>query len=127
MRIVFIAGPYTGDGTPDVIERNIREAEQYAIALANLGIGFFCPHLHTAHFTSGKGAAAPEKFYYDLDMAFVEHCDALLAMPRWRESWGAPREVARAQELSRPVFFPSSPDDLDAIVEWHKKELAEKA
>ena len=35
MKIVFIAGPYTGDGTFEAIERNIREAEKYQIALAN--------------------------------------------------------------------------------------------
>jgi len=43
MKIVFIAGPYTGDGTFESIERNIREAEKYQIALANKEIGFFAP------------------------------------------------------------------------------------
>ena len=31
MKIVFIAGPYSGDGTFEAIERNIREAEKYQI------------------------------------------------------------------------------------------------
>jgi predicted methyltransferase MtxX (methanogen marker protein 4) len=49
LKIVVIAGPYIGDGRLETIERNIREAELYAVALANRGIGFFCPHLHTHH------------------------------------------------------------------------------
>ena len=88
MKIVFIAGPYTGDGTFEAIERNIREAEKYQIALANREVGFFCPHNHTAHFSGKKGATPPEKFYYDLDFQFLMRAaDAVLAMPNWGKSW----------------------------------------
>ena len=61
MEIVFIAGPYTGDGTFESIERNIRAAEKFQIALANREVGFFCAHNHTEHFSSGKGATQRTK------------------------------------------------------------------
>ena len=64
MKIVFVAGPYTGDGKVETIERNIREAEKYQIALAEKQIGFFCAHNHTEHFSTKKGVCAPEDFYY---------------------------------------------------------------
>lgn len=42
MKIVFIAGPYFGNGDKSKIQENIRNAERFQIALANAGIGFFC-------------------------------------------------------------------------------------
>jgi len=51
MKIIFIAGPYFGDGNSNKIEENIRIAEKYQIALTNNKIGFFCPHNHTEHFS----------------------------------------------------------------------------
>lgn len=117
MRIVFIAGPYFSGGDPERIEYNIRYAEQYEIALANRGIGFFCPHKHTEHFEIK--AKAPEQFYYELDMAFLERaCDALLAIPGWENSPGARREVAYARERGIPVFYPVSCEDLDEVERW---------
>ena len=43
MELVFIAGPMTtgGDGSKEYITKNIQIAEQYTVALANVGIGFF--------------------------------------------------------------------------------------
>ena len=121
MKIVFIAGPYTGDGSYESIERNIREAEKYQIALANKQVGFFCPHNHTEHFSSRKGATAPEQFYYDLGFQFlIRVADAVLAMPNWEKSLGARREVEWAKKNERKIFFPKSPDDIEDIVLWAK-------
>lgn len=123
MKIVFIAGPYTGDGTFDSIERNIRTAEKYQIALANCQIGFFCPHNHTEHFSGAKGATAPEQFYYDLDFAFLTRStDAVLALPGWETSWGAKREIAWAREHGLKIFYPKDPTDIEDIVAWAKTE-----
>lgn len=121
MKIVFIAGPYTGDGTVESVEKNIREAEKYQIALANSQIGFFCPHNHTEHFSTKKGATAPEDFYYELDFEILKKAaDAVLAIPGWENSWGAKREVEWAQKNGLSVFFPKDPKDIEDIVKWAK-------
>ena len=121
MRIVFIAGPYTGDGTVASIERNIREAEKYQIALANREVGFFCAHNHTEHFSSTKGALPPEQFYYDLDFQFLMRAaDAILAMPTWEKSLGAKREVEWARGKGMKIFYPTDPTDIEDIVTWAK-------
>jgi|GEM_PF-4299406 len=70
MKVIFIAGPYFGNGDKSKIQDNIRHAEQYQIALANAGIGFFCPHNHTEHFEIK--ATANEDFYRTLDMVFCK-------------------------------------------------------
>lgn len=117
MKIVFIAGPYFGDGTYEQRERNIQEAEEYAIALANRGIAFFCYATHTRHFE--VKANAPEPFYKALDAELLKRaCDAVLATPRWQESSGARNDVRLGREREMPIFFPESLDDLDEVEKW---------
>ncbi len=122
MKIVFIAGPYTGDGTAASIEKNIREAEKYQIVLANQQIGFFCAHNHTAHFSSTKGATAPEDFYYELDLYFLKKAaDAVLAVPGWENSKGAREEVGWAKANGLTVFCPRTPADIGEVIEWYRR------
>lgn len=117
MKIIAVLGPYYGDGTRTTIAKNIKEAESYAIALANLGIGFFCPHTHTRHFE--ELAVAREEFYHELDLNILSHaCDAALFTPRWSESKGATREHLWCVNKGLRCFFPSSPQDLMEIIEW---------
>ena len=120
MKIVFIAGPYFGDGDSNKIEQNIREAEKYQIALANAGVGFFCAHNHTEHFE--KKAKAPEDFYRKLDMLILQKAaDAMIAIPGWERSKGARAEIEWAKKNNLKIFFPKSVEDLDEVINWAKK------
>lgn len=117
MKIIFIAGPYFGDGKKETIQKNIRTAEQYQITLANAHIPFFCAHNHTEHFE--EKANAPEEFYKGMDMEILKRaCDAVLAIPGWETSPGTREEVAWAKENNISVFFPKSPANLDEVIAW---------
>ncbi len=119
-RIIFIAGPYFGDGERKTIEKNIRTAEQYQIALANVGVPFFCAHNHTEHFE--EKADAPEEFYTALDFEILKRaCDGILVISGWETSRGTQAEVAWARETNFPIFFPKSPDDLGEVIAFGKK------
>ena len=121
MKIVFIAGPYFGDGDYKKIEENIRNAEKYQIQLANRGIGFFCPHNHTEHFE--KKAKAEEKFYRELDMLILSKvADAVLAIPGWEKSNGARAEIKWATVNNLKIFYPKSPEDLSDIISWSREK-----
>ena len=120
MKIIFIAGPYFSDGDPKKIEKNIRDAEKYQIALANHGIRFFFAHNHTEHFE--QKANASEKFYKGMDMLILQRvADAMIAIPGWENSSGAKNEVSWAKENSLKIFFPKSIDDLDKVIMWAKR------
>jgi hypothetical protein len=120
MKIIFIAGPYFEGGNYKKIEKNIRQAERFQIALANAGIGFFCPHNHTNHFE--KKTRARESFYRKLDMIFLEKvADAMLAVPGWEKSKGAKAEAEWAKKHNLKIFFPKSPNDLGEILKWAGK------
>ena len=119
MKIVFIAGPYFGNGDKSKIQDNIRHAEKYQIALANLGIGFFCPHNHTEHFEIK--AKQTEDFYRELDSIFLKKvADAVMAIPGWETSTGSKAEIEFAKKNGLPIFYPKSPDDITEIVKWAK-------
>lgn len=118
MKIVYIAGPYFGDGKKETIEKNIREAEKYQIVLANNKIGFFCSHNHTEHFQ--EKAKASEEFYYELDFQFLTKCaDAVLAIPGWEKSKGARQEVDWAEKNHLPIFYPTSTNNLQELTFWY--------
>jgi len=118
MKIIFISGPYFGDGKWETIERNIREAEKYQIALINKGIGAFCAHNHTEHFGS-KGVNQPEEFYHELDMEFLKRaCDAVVAIPGWKNSRGAVKEIDWAEKNNIKIFYLKSPEKIEEIIDW---------
>jgi hypothetical protein len=107
MIVVYLAGPYTGP-THDhrsylAIERHIMQAREAAAWCVQQGYGFFCPHLHSAHFECITPDAPPE-YWYALDLRFLPVCDAVLLLPGWEQSQGALREKAEAERLGLPVF-----------------------
>ena len=111
MKLVFIAGPYFGDGSHEIIKRNISSAQLTAIQLANRRIPFFCPHLHTAHFE--LKATAPEPFYAELALQILPICGAVVLLPNWEISKGTAREIETAKALNIPIF-----EDIEGVEKW---------
>jgi nucleoside 2-deoxyribosyltransferase len=104
-RLVYIAGPYT---RPDPVA-NTRAALDTAERLHATGVvTCVVPHLtmlwHFAH-------PHDLEYWYELDLATLARCDALLRIPG--ESTGADREVTFAAQRGIPVFR-----DADALLAW---------
>lgn len=118
---VFIAGPYRArSGAHDhsayvEIDTNINEAREWAGNLTKYGIHFFCPHMNSAHFEVITPDAPPE-FWYTLDLAILEHAAAILMLPRWQESSGVKKELERAKQLGKPVFYAA--EGLETLIQW---------
>ncbi len=121
MKIVFIAGPYRGDRTPETIEKNIATARVYQRALAEAGMVAYSPNVHDAYWEELSprplsGQAALKQF---TDIVLERLADALAIMPGWETSTGTQAEIAWAREHGVPMFFLKSPDDLDALKAWY--------
>ena len=114
MKFVYIAGPYSG---PEylTIDRHISNARQAAAWCAEHDIGYFCPHLNSAHFDAIV-PDVPVGWWYDMDLHFLAACEAILVLPGWRESNGTLVELGVAKSLAMPVF--RWPVEIDRIFEW---------
>lgn len=106
--VIYLSGPYSGK-TPEEIDANIAEAEQIAAELWLKGFTCLCPHKNTAHFER-ICPQIPYERYMEGDLLLVERSDAMVMMPKWRASKGAPRERAHALQLGIPVYeYPNLP------------------
>lgn len=112
-RIIYIIGPYSAD-TEEAIEKNIIAAEQCAMTLANLGVGFFCPHLNTRGMH--RTTVAPYDFWIEVGMTILEKCgDGAVVLPGWEESKGSLQEIMKMERLGRPIFYLKHLKDVDTF------------
>jgi hypothetical protein len=113
MRIVYIAGRYSGN-TLDEVARNIDEARTVALMLAERRIPFLCTILQTAHFDSLLAESDPGYGYWiQCSLEVVKRCDAVFLVPNWQQSNGARKEVEYARAYGIPAF-----EDIDALTAW---------
>ena len=49
MKIVFVAGPYRGDGSKDAVRKNLARSKIFQKELAYAGIAAYSPNIHDAH------------------------------------------------------------------------------
>jgi hypothetical protein len=99
---VYISGPMTAKGGY-TIEENVAAGVRAYLNCLKRGIPAFCPHLGGA-FPSAWADVSWET-WLEYDLAVIDRCTHVLAMPRWKDSAGAVKEVAYAQKHGVPVVF----------------------
>jgi hypothetical protein len=99
LKVVYVAGPYRGDGEWQVVQ-NIRKAEKLALEIWKAGAVAICPHKNTALF----GGTLPDETWLRGDLELVRRSDAVCCTPDWERSEGARGEVKLARDLGIPVF-----------------------
>lgn len=95
--LIYVSGPYTGE-----TDKNIRQAQEIACKLWEMGHAVICPHTNTAHFEDFCKTTYEQ--YIDGDLNMVARCDALVMTPDWEASKGANLERAYALALGIPVY-----------------------
>lgn len=101
MRLIYVCGPFKGPNGWE-IEKNVRRAEQLALAVWGLGVACICPHTNTRHFFHALGEG--DHVFYEGDLEILRRCDALITTAGWGDSNGAKAEVNLALDLGIPVF-----------------------
>ena len=108
MKLIFIAGPYTGISRGEV-EDNISLARDMAERLVEHKLAFICPHTNSSHMHDLADAG----YWYDFYITILLKCDALITVGEWQKSVGATAEVATAERHQIPIFH-----DLAKLVRW---------
>lgn len=99
MPLVYVAGPFTADNAWN-IEKNIRNAEEWILPLAQMGCVPVVPHTLYRYFT---GTMTPE-FWYEATADILARCHAVLLIDGWTKSLGAKAEKQRAEDMGFSVF-----------------------
>jgi nucleoside 2-deoxyribosyltransferase len=101
MKVIYVAGPYRGNGDNSVYE-NINMARKHARRLWLEGFAVFCPHANTFFM---DGPDLPAKTFLDGDMEILRRCDAVYMLPGWSVSEGAKAEHAYAVWAGIKVIY----------------------
>lgn len=89
MKLIYIAGPFTGKNALE-ISQNVARAEYWAAAVAECGAMPICVH------SLGKSmhGIQSEAFWYDGTLEVLKRCDAALFINGWPHSKGCQSEYA---------------------------------
>ena len=125
---VYVAGaitPYPNENPVLGFLSNIRRGQRMAKDLLLKGYSPFCPFLDFMYFLHlREGENITEKQIKGLSMVWLEKCDAVLVLPRYRKSFGTKAEIERAKELGIPVFY--SVEDLEDYEEANGNKREDK-
>lgn len=103
---VYVAGKYDDDNIVSSLE-NMRLGMKVSTELLLKGYAPFVPWFDY-HFVlmCPDNKKITKKMYHDYSMQWLEVSDCVLALPNWRKSGGARREIKRAEELGIEVYYP---------------------
>jgi len=101
IKLVYIAGPYRGNGTPDCIHKNIQAARTVAKKYWQKGYAVICPHMNSAYM---DGACLDEMFLNGA-IEILKRCDGIVMMPNWQQSEGSRNELNVADKLGLEIIY----------------------
>lgn len=115
---IFVSGPYGDHNPPEVIARNVAEADRIARELVWMGHEVYCPH------TMQHGWERDRRLSYEdfmrVDKSFMQ-CWAQATYRLPGESEGSELEEAWARYLGLPVFYRLS--QVPPVPTWTQEEL----
>lgn len=104
MKLVFLAGPFRGDGSEAAKQERVEKARQYALSLIEAGISFYSPHLNLSQLLIPFGSSH-EEYAIKTQKEFLERTDVLAVLPGWEESSGTKDEIQWAQDSGMPIVY----------------------
>lgn len=122
MKIVYVSGPITGDGSPWSRHRNNMRGLEVARGINALMPGrlaAFSPHGNTLNM-DGPGISWEQ--FLQMDLEIISRLDGVVMMLDWQYSRGARLEHDHAHSLGKPVFY--WPLDRPALMRWAAGEAA---
>jgi hypothetical protein len=112
MRTIYVAGKFSAPTFLE-IEQNILTARKAMFELVKRNWAVLCPHANSAGF---QLADLPDDYWYQADLAWLVHADAIFMLNDWEQSKGSRAELEFAKAHNLTVFYEKDgypkPDDL---------------
>jgi hypothetical protein len=105
MKRVYVAGKYDDDNIVSVLD-NMQLGMRTCTELLLKGYAPFCPWLdyHYALMLR-EGEHIKKETYHLYSLKWLEVSDCVLALPNYKNSGGALREIEIAKKLDIPIFY----------------------
>ena len=102
MKLVYLAGPYTGQE-----ENSFKILTQYAARLMLSGYAVFSPITHSHPIATQNKMPGSWEFWAGQDLAILQSCDTLmvLKMPGWEKSLGVTAEIKEAKFHGLEILY----------------------
>ena len=120
MKIIFIAGPFRGDGTAGDQKKNIDRAKQFVNVFINNDIPYYSPHMNIDCELVGRIYDA-NKLSVELNREMLDRTDAVAILPNWENSKGTIGEINRAEVSGKRIFYLDRSNTIEEIKEWIKE------
>lgn len=114
MKLVFLAGPFRGDGSEEAKQQRIVAAKQQADCLVKNSISFYSPHLNLSQLLVQSGSAH-EEYAIRTQKEFLMRCDILAVLPNWEESSGTKDEIEWAKQQEMPIVYLEENDAIETL------------
>jgi hypothetical protein len=101
MRKIYVAGKFSAP-THLEIEQNILTARKAMAELVKRNWAVLCPHANSAGF---QLADLPDDYWYQADLAWLVHADAIFMLKDWEFSKGARAELEFARANGIAIFY----------------------
>lgn len=116
MKLVFLAGPFRGDGSEAAKRENITLARKFVKALVAEQIPYYSPHLNISEETIGY--SSEWDFYAErLNEQILESCSVLAVLPGWEASSGTKNEIEKATRQGIPIVYMADKDAIERLKE----------
>lgn len=100
MKVIYLAGPYSGYSINDVHD-HIEEARRVSRKLWMAGYAVVCPHMNTAYMDGEDTWGV----FLEGDLEIMARCDIVVMLPGWRGSKGARVEHETAMVLRKRIWY----------------------
>lgn len=119
MKIVFLAGPFRGDGSKESKLSNVETARQWVNKFIEAEIPYYSPHLNVSQETLNYGSTKDE-FATNVHNLILGQAEILAVLPDYQESSGTLAEIANAESKGMPVVYLDKPDAIEQLKELLK-------
>ena len=104
MKIVFVAGPFRGNGSVEGKRERVETARKYIHKLIDAEISFYSPHLNLDQELM-ELEESKETFAINTNHEMLDRSDILAVLPGWQESSGTKNEIKIAKSKNMHIVY----------------------